>query len=362
MSQQTEASSYDPAVDTVFFDINATLSAIELGNFLCDGCRRAMSRLVRKAFGRRLDGEPGLVAPSPSQIRRISRDPDRVLQFFSTLAPRAVPFASCAQLKAFLRPDWDANLVDATVAALSEPGDDAWNLAQCKLWHALKGRYTVQDAVRGRSLAEFMRSHMTLLNALLAEQWHAGEDGDEGGDEEGWRTCERWAVSLGGVGRSPCFPELPYGYPHGGEVAGQARQAVASGLRYLDRGVAEIVRLALMEHRTRRARGAPEPAVAHEDEISVLAALEQTPAFKARLRALERTDRYRMLKWECTSMLSAWRSGAARAVEDPDAPCPPGVDFYLPCDEDEATFDRPRATQMTRDALNLIVNLLTGGV
>lgn len=349
MTQQTEAMPYDPAVDTVLFEISLMLSIIDHSRSLCPGCKRSMCELIRRASERRLDREPDLVGSSPSRIRQISRNAAGSLQFSSTLAARPVTFVSWGLVKWLLRPGWDADAVDATVTALSEPGDDAWNLAQCKLWHALGGQYNLVDAVQGRPLADFMRAHMTLLNALRREPERPGPER---------HPCER----RDRVGRSACFPEVPRAYPYGGDVARQTNHAVASALDCLDASVAEIVWHALVEDWARRERGLGVRPCQEGDEIAVVAALEQTPAFKARLLALGRGERYKSLEELSTSTLADWRSPAVRDAVDPDhEPHPVAMGVHLTCEgAATATFDESLETNLTRKALNLMVDLLTG--
>ncbi|KXX83009.1 hypothetical protein MMYC01_200384 [Madurella mycetomatis] len=266
-----------------------------------------MCEHIRLALERRLSREPGLVVPSPSQIRQISRNAAGSLQFSSTLAARPVTFVSWGLVKWFLRPEWDGDMVN-----------DAWNLVQCKLWHALRGQYNLLDAVQGRSLANFMRAHMTLLNALLRERERPKRER---------HTCER----RDRAGGSACFPDVLRAHPYGRDVAEQTRHAVASALDCLDRSVAEIIWQALVEDRARRKRGlGPQPCQEGE-EISVVASgadacLQGAPVGARARRAVQRCWR------RCARARS--RTGAALPRGTPSTPTTPPVAMgvHLTCE------------------------------
>ncbi|KAK4154931.1 hypothetical protein C8A00DRAFT_32289 [Chaetomidium leptoderma] len=315
------ATNYDPAYNTLRFDILAVLSAIESTpeTDLCTHCRHTVLRTARRAFDAILDTEPAeLTTPTGRQIRHAFLKRDTGTLHFTTIStpghPRTnpIPVADAITIRNFLSPTHHETLLDALLKPLSESHDDNetlnlnLNLAQTQLWFCLAGTaFTLHDAILGRrSLAAFAHTHGQLLTNLT----------------RGLRTC------YAGGPDSTCFglpvPEAFY-YLYAGDVALQSRAAVRAALKRMDGPVAGLVEGQLLrswewpEAVRTRYKGCSmdwydEEEGGQVDWVEVLAAVEKMPAFRARMVALREREEYKRLEETVAEGVREWREGEGR--------------------------------------------------
>ncbi|KAL2017266.1 hypothetical protein VTK56DRAFT_2378 [Thermocarpiscus australiensis] len=293
----TTNTDYDPACDTLRFDMLAVLAHIDDKEILCVPCKQSLFRTARRAFERRLANnaaaEDLTLRGTPSQVRHAWYDARAGgrsgggLQFVMSANPqqrRVVDEAT--RVRMFCNPDRHDAMVEATVDALFEPGDDVWNLAQCQLWCVLDGFYSIADAVRGRSVAEFLRTFMQPMNR---RSQHRRSNLFER------RTCQDNEGCFGG--------HLPAGYPGDGDIGAQTRMVLWAATERMDRAVEQLV--------VEQLSGCPEG----EDIIAWVATPERAPAFRARLEALRHKEDYAVLKRDADRRIREWREGGAARAE-----------------------------------------------
>ncbi|KAK4108959.1 hypothetical protein N656DRAFT_848196 [Canariomyces notabilis] len=300
-----ENTDYDPAWDTVLFDECVLLDEIEAHPMLCQDCKMRLVQLIEVAFKHRLKTEPSLSIPTGSHIRALFRLPAAEFQelparprlwFKTSLTANGEPFFAAKWIKQMLRPDWYNSLVEDTVFALCsasapayESGQappDAWTPDQCKLWFTLRGRYTIQDARLGRSLADFLHCHLMMLNSALGYPGH-------------------WAEHECG-GR--CYPRVPGDayYPYGGDVKRQTAAVFASAMKYADEQLEPVVGR-LFAERLRQ--------TGQDDAMRCMAGLEQEPYFKARLEAAVNFSSVEKLEEMAEERVAGWRRDIAARRE-----------------------------------------------
>lgn len=281
---------YDPACDTgLFFDACAMVDTIDRSE-LCSECKEHACLLIYGAFHNiLLNEEDPLAIRHPSKICRVSRgeQSDR-LEFTTTTNPEPVLIEEVMRVKKYCHPskDGERTAAERLIDTLFHVQDDTWNLDQCKLWHVLEGTYLLEDAVRGRSIAEFARNHMMLLNCIAQNPLP--------------RQC-RWR----------CYPHLPHRYNVTTEDVGmKCALALDSAMRFMDPRVRSTVENLLLHP-------GEWPVSLHEepDSIRVIAFLEKTAAFEARMAALRHQEDYKFLEENRQEWVQKWRTGGQRRAE-----------------------------------------------
>lgn len=196
----------------------------------------------------------------------------------ATSQPKEPPRRSAAEEDAGSRTP-----AECAIDTLYDPGSDAWDLDQCKLWYVLEGRYMIEDAVRGRSIADFARNHMLLLD----------------------RICKYPPPTQC---RGRCFPDPHPVYKIAdrgvADVAQRTALALESALHYMDPRVR-----ALVEDQLVRPHEWPEPLRSERDQIRLLAGIEEMPAFRARLFYLRHQPDYKSREENCREWIRRWREG-----------------------------------------------------
>ncbi|KAK4237609.1 hypothetical protein C8A03DRAFT_15873, partial [Achaetomium macrosporum] len=319
---QLVSTDYDPAYDTLRFDILAILSTISLDARLCPGCRQTFLQAARHAFNTILD-DPHVdmsLTTSPSIIVRAWLEPETgLINFITTANPSLVSVSDASLVRHSLNPDRSEEMLDRVFKALLVPGEeDTFNIVQAQLWLCLEGTYTVADAVRGQSLGQFARSHMQLLNALARAQGGAVNPRPRGGggvsdDEENPPICTKCL----GFQQDVTLDRIMKGYPWGGDVTLQTQAVSRWILHHMDsKAVAKIVYEQLYMFRSEWPRElVPEGPELVPDWCAVLDGVEKLPAFKARLRYLGRSEEYRGLQRGLEESVKEWKEGAdARAA------------------------------------------------
>lgn len=160
------------------------------------------------------------------------------------------------------------------------------------------------DAVHGRSITEFARTHMQLLTNLTGGR--ARGDGRE-------YAC-RAASDPGSA--YDCFGGPVVGeYPFGGDAEKKTACVLDAVQNHMDEEVWEVVREALDEDM----KGEPWPAGLDQEKdwLVVLGVVERTEMFKARIRALKAGEEYRFVAERHEKEAEDWRAGqgARRAAE-----------------------------------------------
>ncbi|KXX74762.1 hypothetical protein MMYC01_209283 [Madurella mycetomatis] len=281
---------YDPACDTgLLFDACAMVDTIDRSG-LCNECKRHACQQIYDAFHNTLLNEEDLLAiRHPSKICCVSRgeQSDR-LEFMTTTNPDPVLIEEVMGVKKYCHPrkDGEQTVVEHLIDTLFQFEDDTWNLDQCKLWHVLEGAYMIEDAVRGRSIAEFARNHMMLLNRIVQN-------------------------SLPDQCRWQCYPHLDHLYNVATEGVGMnCALALDSAMRFMDPRVRSIV-----EHQLFHPGEWPVSLHDEPDSIRVIAFLEKTPAFEACMAALQHQEDYNFLQENRQEWIQKWRDGGQRRAE-----------------------------------------------
>ncbi|GAB1313723.1 hypothetical protein MFIFM68171_03933 [Madurella fahalii] len=282
----------DPACDTgLLFDVCGMVDTIDRTD-LCSECKKHLCRLIYDGFHNvLLNDEDLLTIRHPSKICYISRGNESGrLEFTTTTNPEALLIEEVVGVKTYIKPsDADRNTAaERLIGTLFNPEDDVWSLDQCRLWHVLDGSYSIGEAVRGRSFAEFARNHMILLNRIFQN---------------------RARLSAECFGR--CYPHPQPMYNVAG-VDSDTISAVAlnSALRFTDPRVRVIV-----EDQLARPREWPEALRTERDPIRVLAVTEKTPPFEARMAALRHEEDYKSLEADCRQWIQNWRDNRQRRAE-----------------------------------------------
>ncbi|KAL2261298.1 hypothetical protein VTK26DRAFT_4440 [Humicola hyalothermophila] len=184
---------YDPACDTVVFDVLVILTMVGTTQALCGHCKQTVMTTARRACEkmllddfrsrRRQPTQPSSTSTSSqSQIRRVRVD-DRVpgrIVFATTLDPTLRGVLEMATVRAVTDPARHRAMVERAVDALWRAGDDTWNLRQAQLWYVLRGSdCSVVDAVTTRvqsegdehgdgagSLASYGEGFLALMSAV----------------------------------------------------------------------------------------------------------------------------------------------------------------------------------------------------
>jgi hypothetical protein len=302
---QLPATPYDPAYDTLRFDILVVLALIRATD-VCHRCMHTTLATATRAF------EALLTAPSQypnrgSQIQHVNTDAatGAILSFTTTATPTPVTLRTALLTRNLLSPTATASLIDRILSPLSFPSDDAPNLSQTQLWFSLGGRYTLLDAIHHRPLADFARTHMQHLNNICRGRL-------------GHHANMASICPLGPA--SSCFGlPMASGYPYPDKPGRQGEVALRHAVGFLDVAVEEVVEEQLLHRREW-------PAAVRDREhpdLEVLAAVEGLPAFRARLEALRWRDKYRRLEGEVEVVKREWRDrgwvegeGEGMEVED----------------------------------------------
>ncbi|KAH6839552.1 hypothetical protein B0I37DRAFT_439268 [Chaetomium sp. MPI-CAGE-AT-0009] len=295
---QAAVTAYDPALHTLRFDMLAIFHSIQHPRTpLCKPCQNRLFLEVHDAYVALLTTNPAPDAPG-SRIRSgaVSRS-SGLIDFTTTAHPDPVRVSDALPALHFHSTTARDATLDRVFQVLYRRHDDTLNLVQTQIWHCFAGRYTVADAVAGRSFAEFARTHMQLLTNLT------------GGRARG---SGRVPGCLTGPMRGCFGGPVASGYPYGGRVGEQTACALDAAERHTDGAVWAVV-----EERI-GARGEwPAGLEGEEDWLVVLAVLERTEVFRERMRALAETAEYRSQVRLFERMAETWRTGpeARRAAE-----------------------------------------------
>ena len=328
---QAATTDYDPARDTVAFDVLAILTTVAKTCVLCSACRQTVLTTARRACDLLIlpqsaassdDGEDDddEHARLQSQIRKVwSDDPRNELYFASTLNPSRTSVSIMLAVRKFTNPARHKAMVERVLDALWRDGDDTWNLAQAQLWYVLSGSvYTVVGAVHGkRPVAEYAEGFLMLMNRVwrgkLRKLEEMGVDSSSLEDHDVLPRDENnmdWKLMCP---KGECFTEpwLHSRYPWSGKPGLQRTWALEVALQHMDEQVKELVVDQLQpKHKPEwpaEVRGAEEPI----DHLTVLAAVEkQVPAFRAWVEALGRGDEYREVQRAVEDQIREWREGA----------------------------------------------------
>jgi hypothetical protein len=283
---------YDPAFNTLHFDILAVLSAIyEAGR--CTRCTRHLIRTAERALGIILKHhDPPITGASPSHVKyiRVYADTAEIMCSTTVNPTELISVRDADRLRNhYTRSSLRESLVDGLLEPLFQAGDDTFNLDQTLLWYCLWGKYTVTDAVHGRSLSEYARAHMQLMTNIVR-----------------YRRQHPRSVHLS----CDCFgmtPEMLESYLSGADATRFSEAAVSRALASMDGSVAAIVK-----DQRRRPWEWPEkvrPGVDGKvgDWLVVLDAFDKMPAFQARLRALGTREQHRREERRLEDMAKEWR-------------------------------------------------------
>jgi hypothetical protein len=285
------ATPYDPAYDTLRFDILVALSLIKATD-ICNDCMQTTLITAIRAFEAILNA-PSQYLRGGSYIHHVNADAatSAIISFTTTANPTTpVTLRNALLTRNMLSPSSTTSLVDRILAPLSFPSDDAPNLSQTQLWFALAGRYTLLDAIQNRPLAEFARTHMQHLNNICRSRL-------------GLHANQASFCPLGPA--SSCFGlPMPAGYPYPDRPGRQSEVALRHAMDYLDIAVEEVVE-DQMENRREWPAGVRERE--HPD-LEVLGAVEGLPAFRARMEALQFRDKYQRLEGEMEVVRREWRA------------------------------------------------------
>jgi hypothetical protein len=313
---------YDPAWDTLRFDILAVMSLIGLETRGCDACRHTLLGTAQRAFNTILVMANSISSTTGSTILSAWVEPADTtgpIYFTTTANPTPVRVLDALLVRNTINPERTREMIDRVVFdALLVTGEDDTlfgNLRHAQLWLVLDGRYTVADAVRTgdhtqKSLGEFARAHMALLNALARAQ---------GGNVDPLPVTTNVCTACLGFQDDDTLDCNMTGYPWGGDITLQTQALCAWWIpHHMDKSVANIVRDGLFS----RSRAewpkqlVPKGTELVPDWVAVLDGLERLPAFQARLRGLARSDeQYQKLQEKVEDILEEWREGAdARAA------------------------------------------------
>lgn len=301
---------YDPAYDTLHFEMLAVLTLIEHSRTrLCWSCRRHAHRVAWRAYWRLLrplndesgddDNRDSTLLKLRARIRRDLQSPSHVRAFWlpapnnndntphpsgfsivTTAHPydlTATPVLHALVARRIANPAAHAAMLDCPIQALSNRGDDAFNADQAMLWFALRGFYSLLDAIEGRSLAEHLHGHLSLLSALYRQR----DRPIEPGARQWW--CRK-QLPEGHPDQTRCFDQpLPEG-PCPPDTGVQNKRALDWAMRHMHPAVRELVKhkLAIRFHSSEFPAAAKET---WDDYITVFRAMDhEMPLFRARLR------------------------------------------------------------------------------
>lgn len=322
-SAEARAPNYDPAYHTLRFEMLWMLSSINRNsNELCPSCEKTVAHTVRDGYTRLLTrSDPNPLQPdSPgSRIPRAFVNPrNGLIDMRSTAQPPDAPpqhVEDAISLLHFHCPSARDAALDRLFAELYRPRDDTLNLAQTQVWWCVAGTYTIGDAVAGRSIAEFARTHMQLATNLTGGRAEGqGRRVDlccavmrpvgEEEEEEGGGDPDRKNYRCFGV-------PVEAGYPFGGDVSRQTTFAVNLVSRYMHPSVWWIVVEAFKALEALEVGKWPAELVGERDRLVVLGTLERTEWFRERIRELAEGPEYRrVVEWyQCQA--TAWRAGEA---------------------------------------------------
>jgi hypothetical protein len=286
-----ENGDYDPACDRgILFEMCAMVDKIDRMP-TCDHCKHEMCELVTRAWDNLIRNDPGLLwtgSPLPRLLQIARGQESNRLEFYTSTNPQGARIDAAMAVKEYCQtePHDEPTTVERAIDTLFQPGDDVWNLDQCKLWHNLRGFYSIPDAVRGRPIAEFVRTHMQLLNRLAHTPPAAGCTGGE------------------------CFPVVPRNYLQQDNVGGTSRAALDSALRHMAPTVANIIRDQLDR------RGEWPGWLRNEpDLIRVLWIMERTGAFQARMYALRHDRHYQSFETNCRRWIQEWHDARPQRAD-----------------------------------------------
>ncbi|KAK3296479.1 uncharacterized protein B0H64DRAFT_461748 [Chaetomium fimeti] len=295
---QAAITAYDPALHTLRFDMLAVLHSIQHPTpTLCQPCQHWLYLEVHSAYVVLLTKPPPREAPGSRISRAAIHAPSGLMDFTTTSQPTPTLVKDATAILHFHDPTARDATLDRLFEVLYRPHDDTLNLIQTQIWHCFAGRYTVYDAVAGRSFTEFARTHMQLLTNLT------------GGRARG---SGRVPGCLTGPGEGCFGGPVECEYPFKGVVGSQTGSALEAAERHTDAAVWDVVQAELGDK-----DGWPEGLRGEEDWLVVLGVLEQTERFRAAMRVLARTGPYRCRARWCARMAETWRTGpeARRAAE-----------------------------------------------
>ncbi|KAK3301772.1 uncharacterized protein B0T15DRAFT_578031 [Chaetomium strumarium] len=237
-SISSPSSQYDPAYNTLGFDILAVLSLIRLKTPDCDACRQTLIGTAQQAFSTILamptststaTTTSSTTADSTIFSARVEpNDTTGLIKFITTANPVPISVADALLVRNAVNPDRTREMIDRVFDALLVPGQhDTFfgQLAHAQLWLVLDGTYTVADAdaaMRGegegeeeqqqqqRSLGEFARSHMALLGALARAQ---------GGELDPLPLATDICTACLGFQEDDALDNNMTGFPWGGELS-----------------------------------------------------------------------------------------------------------------------------------------------